>query len=89
MDVRMIPHAFITTLFCQIPDIPPEYGLEKLGFAAILFFVIWSYISRVLPKTQERIDRQDDRLDRLAEAVEKLSESIRKQANEKTNEEES
>jgi hypothetical protein len=56
------------TLFANVPDIF-EMPMERIGFGAILFFIIWTYIKHVLPKTQEEMERKNHRIAELIEEI--------------------
>ena len=60
------------TLFSQMPEIF-ELPLEKLGFGAILFFIIWTYLKTILPKTHEEMERKNKRIEQLVIEIGKLS----------------
>ena len=66
------------TLFAQVPEIF-EWPLEKLGFGAILFFVIWTYLNRILPKTHEELDRKNKRIEELIAEIGKLNDLLEKE----------
>ena len=66
------------TLFAQVPEIF-EWPLEKLGFGAILFFVIWTYLNRILPKTHEELDRKNKRIEELIVEIGKLNDLLEKE----------
>ena len=59
------------TVFAQVPELF-EWEIEKIGFGALLFFIIWTYMKNVLPKTQEEMERKNKRITELAEEVRHL-----------------
>jgi len=60
------------TLFANLPDVF-ELPSEKIGFGALLFFIIWTYMRHVLPKTQEEMERKNNRIAELIEEVRHLN----------------
>ena len=60
------------TLFANIPELF-ELPMEKIGFGAILFFIIWTYMKHVLPKTQAEMERKNDRIAELVEEIRHLN----------------
>jgi hypothetical protein len=60
------------TLFANVPDIF-ELQAEKIGFGALLFFIIWTYMKHVLPKAQDEMERKNSRITELAEDVRNLN----------------
>ena len=48
--------ASSVTLFASVPEMF-EFPLEKIGFGALLFFIIWTYMKQILPKTQEEMQK--------------------------------
>ena len=59
------------TLFANVPGIF-EFPIEKIGFGALLFFIIWTYIKHVMPKTQDEMERKNKRIAELAEEIRHL-----------------
>ena len=66
------------TLFAQVPEMF-EWPIEKIGFGAILFFVIWTYLNRILPKTHEELDRKNKRIEELIAEIGKLNDLLEKE----------
>jgi len=64
--------ASSVTLFASVPEMF-ELPLEKLGFGALLFFIIWTYLKHVLPKTQEEMQKLRDDNRKLLDEVSKLN----------------
>jgi len=60
------------TLFAQVPGLF-DWEVEKLGFGALLFFIIWTYMKNVLPKTQEDMERKNNRIAELIAEVGRLN----------------
>ncbi len=60
------------TLFANVPEIF-EWPLEKLGFGALLFFIIWTYMKTILPKSQEDIQKLREENQKLIEEISKLN----------------
>ena len=60
------------TLFANVPELF-EYPLEKLGFGAILFFIIWTYMKTILPKTHEEIQKLREENRKLLDEISKLN----------------
>lgn len=60
------------TLFANVPDLF-EWPIEKIGFAALLFFIIWTYMKQILPKTQEEMERKNMRIAELIEEIRRLN----------------
>ena len=60
------------TLFANVPTLF-EMPLEKIGFGALLFFIIWTYMKHILPKTQEEMQKLRDENRKLLEEVSKLN----------------
>ena len=60
------------TLFANLPDVLELPG-EKIGFGALLFFIIWTYMRHVLPKTQAEMERKNNRIAELIEEVRHLN----------------
>ena len=46
--------ASSVTLFANVPEFF-ELPLEKIGFGALLFFIIWTYMRQILPKVQDEM----------------------------------
>ena len=61
------------TLFASIPS-SFEMSLEKIGFGALLFFIIWTYMKHILPKTYEEMRSLREENRKLLEEVAKLKE---------------
>ena len=59
------------TLFANVPGIF-EFPVEKIGFGALLFFIIWTYIKHVMPRTQDEMERKNSRIAELAEEIRHL-----------------
>lgn len=60
------------TLFANVPEMF-EYPLEKLGFGAILFFVIWTYMKTILPKTHDDMQKLREENRKLIDEISKLN----------------
>ena len=60
------------TLFANLPDVF-ELPSEKIGFGALLFFIIWTYMKHVLPKTHEEMERKNNRIAELIAEVHHLN----------------
>lgn len=60
------------TLFANVPELF-EWPIEKISFGALLFFIIWTYIKHILPKTQEEMDRKNTRIAELIEELRHLN----------------
>jgi len=60
------------TLFANVPELF-EWPLEKIGFGALLFFIIWTYMKQVLPKTQEEMQKLREENRKLLDEVSKLN----------------
>ena len=64
--------ASSVTLFASVPTLF-EWPLEKIGFGALLFFIIWTYMKQILPKTQEEMQKLRDENRKLLDEVSKLN----------------
>jgi K+ transporter len=64
--------ASSVTLFANVPGMF-EWPLEKIGFGALLFFIIWTYMKQVLPKTQEAMRQLREENRKLLDEVAKLN----------------
>jgi len=60
------------TVFAQVPELF-EWEIEKIGFGALLFFIIWRYMKHILPKTQEEMERKNNRIAELVKEVQHLN----------------
>lgn len=60
------------TLFAQVPELF-DVQVEKIGFGALLFFIIWTYMRHVLPKTQAEMERKNNRIAELVEEIRHLN----------------
>ena len=60
------------TLFASVPS-SFELSLEKIGFGALLFFIIWTYMKQILPKTQEEMQNLREENRKLLDEVSKLN----------------
>ena len=60
------------TLFANVPELF-EWPLEKIGFGALLFFIIWTYMRQILPKTQEEMQKLRDDNRKLLDEISKLN----------------
>ena len=60
------------TLFANVPQMF-EWPLEKIGFGALLFFIIWTYMKHILPKTQDEMQKLRDENLKLIEEISKLN----------------
>ena len=60
------------TLFANVPELF-EWPLEKIGFCALLFFIIWTYMRQILPKTQEEMQKLRDDNRKLLDEISKLN----------------
>lgn len=66
------------TLFAQVPEMF-EWPIEKVGFGALLFLIVWTYMNRILPKTQDEIERKNKRIEELIVEIGKLNELLEKE----------
>ena len=60
------------TLFANVPQMF-EWPLEKIGFGALLFFIIWTYMKHILPKTQDEMQKLRDENQKLIEEISRLN----------------
>ena len=60
------------TLFASVPQMF-ELPIEQIGFGALLFFIIWTYMKHVMPKTQDEIARKNERVAELIEEIRRLN----------------
>ena len=60
------------TLFANVPDIF-ELPVEKLGFSALLFIIIWTYMRQILPKTHDEMERKNARIAELIQEIHNLN----------------
>ena len=60
------------TLFANVPELF-EWPLEKIGFGALLFFIIWTYMRQILPKTQEEMPKLRDENRKLFDEISNLN----------------
>ena len=60
------------TLFANLPDVFELPG-EKIGFGALLFLIIWTYMKHILPKTQDEMERKNKRIAELVEEIRHLN----------------
>jgi len=60
------------TLFANVPQLF-EWPLEKIGFGALLFFIIWTYMKQILPKTQEEMQKLREENRKLLDEISKLN----------------
>jgi len=60
------------TLFANVPELF-ELPMEKVGFGAMLFFIIWRYMKHILPKTQEEMERKNNRIAELVDEIRHLN----------------
>ena len=70
-------NAFIlsatVTLFASTPDLDfLKFPYEKITFGALLFFIIWTYMRTVLPKTQSVIEEKNKRIEELIKEISRL-----------------
>jgi uncharacterized protein YwgA len=61
------------TLFANVPDMF-ELPVEKIGFGVLLFFIIWTYLKQILPKTQADMEAKNKRIEQLLTEVSRLNE---------------
>jgi hypothetical protein len=61
------------TLFANVPDMF-ELPIEKIGFGALLFFIIWTYLKQILPKTHADMEAKNKRIEQLLTEVSRLNE---------------
>lgn len=66
----------VCTLFAQTPDIFEGVSLEKIGFGSLLFLIIWVYLYKVLPKSQEQIERLHIQLTEQQKTIASLCEKL-------------
>jgi len=64
--------ASSVTLFASVPEMF-ELPLEKIGFGALLFFIIWTYMKQIFPKTQEEMQKLREENRKLLDEVSKLN----------------
>ena len=62
----------IITLFANVQEIF-EWPLEKIGFGALLFLIIWTYMRQILPKTYDEMQKLRDDNRKLLEEITKLN----------------
>lgn len=60
------------TLLAQVSDLS-KFPYEKIGIGAILFMVLWIYLNKILPKTNETIDSQNKRMENLVLELSRLN----------------
>ena len=60
------------TLFANVPQMF-EWPIEKIGFGALLFFIIWTYMKHILPKTQDEMQKLRNENQKLIEEISKLN----------------
>ena len=60
------------TLFANVPDMF-ELPLEKIGFGALLFLIIWTYMKQILPKTHDEMERKNARIAELIQEIHNLN----------------
>ncbi len=68
--LRCLTLSGAMTLFANVPDLF-EWPLEKIGFGALLFFIIWTYMKQILPKTHEEMERKNTRIAELLAEIHK------------------
>ena len=66
------------TLFANVPQMF-EWPIEKIGFGALLFLIVWTYLNRILPKTHDEIDRKNKRIEELIVEIGKLNDLLEKE----------
>ena len=71
-SIRCLFLSSSITLFANVPQMF-EWPLEKIGFGALLFFIIWTYMKHILPKTQEEMQKLRDENQSLIEEISKLN----------------
>jgi hypothetical protein len=64
--------ASTVTLFANVPEFF-EMPLEKIGFGALLFFIIWTYMRQILPKVQDEMQRLRDDNRKLLDEITRLN----------------
>ena len=60
------------TLFANVPDMF-ELPVEKIGFGALLFLIIWTYMRQILPKTHDEMERKNARIAELIQEIHNLN----------------
>jgi hypothetical protein len=60
------------TLFASVPS-SFEMPLEKIGFGALLFFIIWTYMRQILPKVQEEMQKLREENRKLLDEISRLN----------------
>jgi len=60
------------TLFANVPQLF-EWPLEQIGFGALLFFIIWTYMKNILPKTHEEIQKLQEENRKLLDEILKMN----------------
>jgi len=71
-SMRSIFLSASITLFANLPEMFELPG-EKIGFGALLFFIIWRYMKHILPKTQEEMERKNNRIAELVDEIRHLN----------------
>jgi ABC-type bacteriocin/lantibiotic exporter with double-glycine peptidase domain len=68
-------YIFLPTSIALFATVPQMFdmSIEKIGFGALLFFIIWTYMKHVMPKTQEEIARKNERVAELIEEIRRLN----------------
>ena len=71
-SMRCLVLSSSITLFANVPQMF-EWPLEKIGFGVLLFFIIWTYMKHILPKTQDDMQKLRDENQKLIEEISKLN----------------
>ena len=67
--------ASSVTLFANVSELF-ELPLEKIGFGALLFFIIWTYMKQILPKVQEEMQSLRTENRKLREEISQLNQLL-------------
>jgi F0F1-type ATP synthase membrane subunit b/b' len=72
-SLRTFTLSAYMTLFAATPDLDfLQFPYEKVGFGVLLFFIIWSYMKNVLPKTQQVLEEKNKRIEELIREISRL-----------------
>lgn len=70
--IRCALFSGTVTLFASVPEIF-EMPMERISFGALLFFIIWTYMKKILPKTHEEMQKLREENRKLVEEIRKLN----------------
>lgn len=65
------------TLFANVPEMF-EMPMERIGFGALLFFIIWTYMKTILPKTHEEMQKLREENRNLFDEIKRLMDELTK-----------